>query len=303
MSNKFTVRVPASTSNLGSGFDTVSAALSLYLKVEVDVTSDGRIEWSKGRDLPPEENILEEALRRTLNALAARNPGIHLSMDNPIPLRRGLGSSGAAIIAGIKIAEKLSGAQLSQHEIFQIAYRLEGHPDNISASLLGGWVVSWVSDQGMRAEKLPSRLSCRFVLAVPEVTVSTREARAILPESYSRADAVFNLQRCALLVYGIQAGRQDLLREATRDLFHQPYRARLVPGMEQVLEFEGIGSLDEDILSVSISGSGSALIAMARGHHAEIGDWMLKTLQASGTRAVYHILDLDTQGVQVSDNE
>ncbi|RPJ63919.1 MAG: homoserine kinase [Acidobacteria bacterium] len=300
MNRVFQVRVPASTSNLGAGFDTVSAALGLYLTIKVEQTDKPGIEWVSGWALPLEENIADQALRSTVQILGLENLGLQLRMDNPIPLKRGLGSSGAAIIAGIKIAETVAGRALSEKQILNLAYPFEGHPDNISASLLGGWVLSRVEDTGMQAEKMDSELSCRFVLAVPELTVSTKEARQILPDSYTRTDTVYNLQRCALLVHAIWAGRKDLLREACQDRLHQPFRAKLVPGVEDLLQFRNCGGkLTEHILSVTISGSGSAVIAIADGLYEDIGGWMINTLRRYGTEAKFFILDLDRSGASV----
>jgi len=300
MNKAFRVRVPASTSNLGPGFDTVSAALGLYLTIDVETTDKPGIEWVSGWSLPPEENIADVALRSTAQILGLDQPGLRLRMDNPIPLKRGLGSSGAAIIAGIKIAETIAGRTIAEEQILNLAYPLEGHPDNIAASLLGGWVVSRVEKTGMRAEKIQSELSCRFVLAIPEVTVSTKEARQILPDCYARADTVYNLQRCALFVHALWAGQKDLLREASQDRLHQPFRAKLVPGIDRLLQFEKCeGRLAEHLLSVTISGSGSAMIAIADGLYEEIGRWMTDTLGESGTKATFLILDLDQSGACV----
>jgi homoserine kinase len=300
MNHRFLVTVPASTSNLGSGFDTLSAALSLYLKIRVEVTDDDRVEWVSGWDLPIEENIADAALRAVLVRQGISGMGLRLSMTNPIPLKRGLGSSGAAIIAGIKTAEAICGRSLPEEEILNLAYPLEGHPDNISASLLGGWVLSWVSGETMRAERVDSRLSCRFVLAVPEAGVSTREARRILPDTYGRADAVYNLQRCALFVHALHAGRPQLLNEASQDRLHQPYRAGLVPGIEDLLERRALpDALQESLMAITISGSGSAVICMVHDQCPEIGKWMLRILHERGTPATCLVLDLDRAGARI----
>ena len=304
MTEPFSVRVPASTSNLGSGFDTVSAALSLYLTVQVESTGGKQIEWVQGKDsglsFSEEDNLISRSLHEACLFLGSKPPGLRISIDNPVPLKRGLGSSAAAIIAGIKIAESISRSSLDADQIFQLAYPLEGHPDNLAASLLGGWVCSWVSDKKMQAQKLLSTLSCRFVLAIPQTMVSTREARASLPKSYSLEDATYNLQRCALLIHALNSGRKDLLREATSDRLHQPFRAQLVPGMKQLLNLEKLDpELSGSLLGISISGSGSAAIALADGHYDEIGGWMLETLSAQNTRASSRVLDLDTAGAQV----
>jgi homoserine kinase len=300
-SDKFRVLVPASTSNLGSGFDTLSAALSVYLKVEVELCEGGDCHWIRGWEHGPEENVLNQSLLATMEAFGCRPPGMRISMENPIPLRRGLGSSGAAIIAGIKIAEEVTGERLDPEEVFEIAYPLEGHPDNIAASLLGGWVLSRLEEGGrVRAEKIPSKLETRFVLAIPDRSVATRDARAILPEHYCRADAVFNVQRCALFVHALHAGRKDLFRDATRDRLHQAYRAGLVPGLPELLDFRDLDAdLSESLLALWISGSGSAVVGLADGKYEQIGNWMCRTFARWGTSAACLILDLDQSGARV----
>ncbi len=299
MIDPFRVRVPASTSNLGSGFDTVSAALSLYLVVDAEPTAAPGIEWGSGWD-GREENILDKALLSTFAAVGAGRPAVRLRMDNPIPLKRGLGSSGAAIVAGIKIAERLSGVSLNNDQILRIAYPLEGHPDNLAASLLGGWALSRTDAGGVKVEKIEARLGCRFVVAVPEKTVSTAEARRILPKSYSLGDAVFNLQRCALLVHALHTGSKGLLREAVQDRLHQPYRAPLAPGTPELLEAKGLPpELSDSLLGVTISGSGSTVLAMVDARGEEIGQWMVDVLAEAGSLARFLVLDLAEKGAEI----
>ena len=297
----FRVQVPASSSNLGPGFDTLSLAFGLHLIVDVSPRQTSGIQWPSDWTLPLSENILDRALGTAFKALDFDPPGLRLEIENPIPLRRGLGSSGAAIIAGIKIAEQITGTTLSNKQILEMAYPLEGHPDNLTASLLGGWVLSWVSDGEVDAVRLLESLSCRFVVLIPEPTVATPEARAILPDSYSLGEAVFNLQRCALLVHALQTGQKALLKEASRDRLHQEYRARLVPGLPALLKWEGI---EEDwsssLLATFISGSGSAVVALVENHEEEIGRWMVETLAREGTAAHYKVLELDPGGARIS---
>lgn len=300
MLEKFTVKVPGSTSNLGSGFDTLSAALGVYLELGIEVTGGLGIQWPSDWSLPPEENMIEVAFRKACEFLHFQPPGFRIRVSNQIPLKRGLGSSGAAIVGGVRIAEHLSGNRLTPDEVFELAYPLEGHPDNLAASLLGGWVVSWVVKGGMHAEKLTSNLTVRFVAAIPEVVVSTAKARAILPGNYSLQDAVFNVQRSALFVHALANGRTDLLKEATRDCLHQAYRAPLVRGLPALLEREALPeALAPSLVSVTISGSGSTVLAMATADYEKIGQWMVSRFAKEGVKAQSVILDLDNAGVRV----
>jgi homoserine kinase len=295
----FNVIVPASTSNLGSGFDTISAALGLYLKMSVTRRSGESIRW---RGEIPEVNIAEVALQKTLHFLGQPAGGFEVSMENPIPLKRGLGSSGAAIVGGIKIGEAISGQTLTTPQILDLALPLEGHPDNLSASLLGGWVLSCSDGNRLRTERIDSTLRCRFIAAVPDLEVSTQRAREILPEKYPLDDVIFGLQHCGLLVHALHRGDGSLLREATRDRIHQPYRSRLVPGIELLLRHRDLPpAVASDLLSVTISGSGSTVLAIASGSFEAIAAWMRQTLANQGIESKTLLLDLDTRGVRIED--
>ncbi|UCF35363.1 MAG: homoserine kinase [Acidobacteriota bacterium] len=299
--SSFVVTIPGSTSNLGAGFDTASAALSIYLSLTVEPGSDDGITWPADWTLPREENMIEQAYLAACSHLGIPASGLSIGVSNEIPFKRGLGSSGAAIIGGIRIAEHLAGVTLTPQEVFQIAYPLERHPDNLSASFLGGWVISRVGDGSMEAERIESSVNCRFVVAIPEVVVSTAEARRILPTSYSLSDAVFNVQRSALLVHALHTGRKDLLKEATQDRLHQSYRARLVPGLTELLARTALPpELSEELVSITVSGSGSTVLALADGKYEEIGDWMRQSLERAGTSCEIRVLDLDRVGARVS---
>ena len=299
MVNRVNVRVPGSTSNLGSGFDTVSAALSIYLDISAEVIPGDEIAWPEDFRLDPGENMILQAYIAACRSLDFKSPGLKISLNNEIPFKRGLGSSAAAIIGGIKLAEGLSGENLATEEIFNIAYPLEKHPDNLAASCLGGWALSLVAGERMRALPLESHLDVDYIVVIPEFTVSTSEAREILPGSYSLQDAVYNIQRTALLVHAVREGIPDLLREAVGDRLHQPYRASLVPGMKEVLERKGLDDgLNGDLLTVTVSGSGSAMLAMAaKGADSRAaGEWMCRVFAENGIAARYRIFELDRQG-------
>ncbi len=296
----FTVKIPGSTSNLGPGFDTVSAALSLYLTLGVERITTETIEWPKDWGLKDSENMILASLRQACQWLGIEAKGLRFTVKNEIPLKRGLGSSAAAIIGGIKVAEHLAGRQLDDQEIFRIAYPLEKHPDNLAASLLGGWVISRTEGSLMEAERLPAGLDCRFVVAIPETVVSTERARSILPSQFGIEDVVYNLQRSTLLVHAVTSGRRDLLSTATQDRLHQSYRASLVPGLPAVLAREALPEYVEgSLLSVTVSGSGSTVLAIADGHWEEIGRWMVSTFGREGIEAEFRILDLETRGATI----
>lgn len=261
------LRIPASVSNLGPGFDALSVAVQLYLRVRI-------VEWLPGSpglfeaafvEAPPAgKNRIEAAFRHaSARAGAARPAGLRVAVSSDIPPGAGLGSSGAATIAGLRLYE-LATAPLPQERVLAMACEMEGHPDNASASLLGGLAVSCVHDDGRvtaRTGRWPAEV--RFVVATPDTGLETTRARSILAETIPLQDAVFNLQRALLLVRALEAGSYGDLREAMRDRWHQRTRASLVPGLDAALALD-----DPEILGVCLSGSGPSIVALVTGDAA-----------------------------------
>jgi homoserine kinase len=303
--------VPGSTANLGSGFDTLGLALSLYLRariVSIDAAAgaeDGELRftfngltigehceanaeqirepWGGLRGLPQGENSIERALRAAAAKFGERShpgagfPSLHIDVRSDIPLKAGLGSSAAAIVAGIRIYEAIAGP-LSQDDVLTLAGELEGHPDNTSASILGGLTASCQADGRVVAVSTPWPEQVRVLVATPAIGLATKVARAALPASVSRADAIFNRQRTAVLLQAIAAGRFEALREGLRDRLHQPYRAALVPGLERALTFE-----HPALLGVFLSGAGPSIAAFTLGDAPEV-EAMFRALYADEVR-------------------
>jgi homoserine kinase len=289
--------VPGSTSNLGAGFDALGLALSVYLRLTVTIGAadearhtagggDGHVTFRFGGLTLDGENSIERALR----AAAARHrtplPALTVDVTSDIPLKAGLGSSAAAIVAGIRLYEAIAGP-LPIDEVLTLASELEGHPDNTSASILGGLVTSCQADGKVLAVATPWPAAIRVVVATPSVALETKIARAALPASISRGDAIFNVQRTALLVQAIAAGRFDVLREALRDRMHQPYRAPLVPGLERALAFE-----HPKLLGVFLSGAGPSIAALTNGVTPEIDTLFHALYQELGLACTVRALDV-----------
>jgi homoserine kinase len=213
---------------------------------------------------------------------------------NRIPLARGLGSSAAAWVGGLVAGNALLGSPLDRSALLALAARAEGHPDNVAAALLGGLTVAYGGSAGARALSLPVPAGLRWVVLVPEVSMSTAEARAVLPESVSRADAVFNVQRVALLLACLQAGRADLLSAALEDRLHEPYRLRLFPWMAEVATAaRGAGAL-----GCVLSGAGPSLLAVAGGdaEAAAVTHAMERALAGARVTGTARVLAVDTRG-------
>lgn len=272
-------RVPASIGNMGSGFDALSAAVRLYLSVKATWDPDvpGPLTFDFG-DLSLEgENLIERALLAANDRFGTRAPSMHVEVRSEIPLRAGLGSSAAATVAGLRLHEAVHGRRPLE-DLLGIATAIEGHPDNAAAALLGGLVGSCQRDDGsVTALSSPWPDAVRFLVLTPDVQLSTARARQVLPDRIDRADAIFNLQRVALLLQSLERGRHDLLREALRDRWHQPYRQPLVPGLEAALAME-----HPDLLAVCLSGSGPSIVALAESNVASVAALFAKTYEPLG---------------------
>jgi homoserine kinase len=253
------VRVPGSSANLGPGFDSLAIALQVYLECKFSVTNRLSIRVT-GRDahlIPPTE---ENLIWKTALAVAARChlplPPISLTINNDIPLGKGLGSSAAALTAGVIIAERLLELRWKPARILDEAARLEGHPDNVAACVLGSIVASGVEPGGLtRAIRLQMPEQFDVAVVVPDFAVPTKEARAVLPDCYSQADVVFNVQRTALLIAALATGDASVFPMALDDRLHQPFRQQLVPGLTEILRLRKPG-----LLGCTLSGAGPSVL-------------------------------------------
>lgn len=258
-----TIAVPGSAANLGPGFDALAVAVQLYTRVTVTRVRDHgvRNEIACAFDGVPLQG--DNYVARSVSTIAAREgvdfPSLELAIDSEIPMRAGLGSSAAATVAGLLLYDRMTGG--AGLDLLAEGTAFEGHPDNVAASLLGGLTSGSVCEDGrVVAVSTPWPDRVALVAVTPMTEVKTPDARRVLPASLSRADAVFNLQRVALLVQSLWAGRVDLLREAVRDRWHQPYRAALVPGLAEALTLE-----HDQLLGVCLSGSGPTVLALCDG--------------------------------------
>jgi len=244
-----------------------------------------------------ERNVVACAVRAAYEAAGRPFRGCAITCVNRIPLARGLGSSAAAWVGGLVAGNALLGSPLDGQALLALAARAEGHPDNVAAALLGGLTVAYGGADGARALSLPVPPGLRFIVLVPEVSMPTAEARAILPQSVPRADAVFNVQRVALLLASLQAGRVDLLPAALEDRLHEPYRLRLFPWMTAVTT----AARAAGALGCVLSGAGPSLLAVAPGdaEAASVSRAMEQTLDAAGVKGVARTLAVDTQGATI----
>lgn len=284
-----TLRVPASSANLGPGFDCLGLALDIWNEVTVHLGGQGisvKIEGEGMETLPLDSsNLILRAMARVYDKFNIPFPAnITLECKNNIPIRSGLGSSASAVIAGLLAASRLLGKTLSTQDILALAVEFEGHADNVSACLLGGLVIVTPHNNNWIVEKAPIQ-PINVVIALPENNLSTREARAALPENISMRDAVDNLSRVALLVHALRENRMDLLAAAMRDNLHQPMRLKLIHGAEEALQ----AAYNAGAFGAALSGAGPGLIAFGADNLNAIGKAMQETfMNADVACRVFH---------------
>jgi len=258
--------VPASSANLGPGFDALALALDVYLECRFHVSAVLTIR-TEGRDaslIPTgDDNLIWQTALRVAADTGHTMPPIELEIVNHIPLGKGLGSSAAALTAGVVIANEALGLEWDRHRVLDEAARIEGHPDNVAACVLGSIVASAVDSEGIaRAVCMELHPNYNVAVVAPDFLLPTSEARSVLPSVYSREDTVFNVQRSALLIVALATGATDAFPAALEDRLHQPYRMALVPGLAEILKLRAPG-----LLGCALSGAGpSILVFHERGH-------------------------------------
>lgn len=253
------VRVPASSANLGPGFDSLGLALGIYLTCRFETAARLSIRVA-GRDAAQIPTSEDNLIWRTALAVAAdvgdTLPPITLEINNDIPLGKGLGSSAAALTAGVVIADHLLGLRWKPNRILDEAAKIEGHPDNVAACVLGSIVASATDVGGaVRAVRVELPSSYGVAVVVPDFVLPTSESRHVLPATYSKADAVFNVQRSALLIAALATGATSAFPAALEDRMHQPYRYPLVPGLEEMIKLRAPG-----LLGCALSGAGPSIL-------------------------------------------
>lgn len=290
------IRVPATSANIGSGFDALGIALTMYN--EVDIEENDRLEITSldGVEVPTtEDNLIFQSAMRLYRECGKPAPkGFKIAQSNVVPMARGLGSSSACVAAGLIGANYLLGKPMSREELVNIACAIEGHPDNVTPALLGGLTSAAVENGRVYAVTLHVADKFRFAAFIPDFELKTSVARSILPQTVSREDAVYNLSRSALMAGSLATGNVENLRVAVQDKLHQPYRLGLIPGAEEIFAL----SYEYGSYATYISGAGPTVMAIiSRRHEEEFESEMTAQLEARGLgnwRVV--ILDVDSRG-------
>lgn len=297
------VRIPATTANLGPGFDCMGLALDLWnsfemFPSEVGITVESYGEGTAG--LPSDgSNLIPTIMHQELGADMPKS--LRIVCHNTIPVASGLGSSSTAVLAGVIFAEAIrltlqskDPSDIDLGKVLSRAVEIEGHGDNVAPALLGGFVIVVPDAVGVLTQRIP-HVPIRAVVCVPEFNYLTSQARAALPDQYSKADAIFNIGRAMLVAEALRSGNDELLANAMNDRIHEPYRFSAIPGALQAKQ----GATSAGAVCVSLSGAGPGVIAYAREGFDRIGRAMKQAFTDAGLKSRYWILDATDQGTQI----
>jgi homoserine kinase len=293
-----TVTVPATTANLGPGFDCIGAALTLYNEFKFTrLDKGGVIISATGAEAEKvktdESNLVYQAFVTFYQHLQQTPPPVKIEIKMGVPLARGLGSSATAIVGGLVGGNLLAGEPLSQSQVMELAIAIEGHPDNVVPALLGGCRLAATTDTAWEICEIPWHNHVVPVVAIPDFELSTKQARQVLPTQVSRADAIFNTAHLGLLLRGLETGNSNWLKAALQDKLHQPYRKALIPGYDAV----NSAALSKGAYGMVISGAGPTLLALTDELHSQaVATAMTAAWKLEGITAIVRSLSLDTQG-------
>ncbi|MBW4522368.1 MAG: homoserine kinase [Scytolyngbya sp. HA4215-MV1] len=300
-----TVTVPATTANLGPGFDCLGAALTLYNRFQFSALPEESTPVKilvQGEEAdrvdPGASNLAYQAFAKLYHHLGQTPPPVQIEINLGVPLARGLGSSATAIVGGLIGANRLAGSPLDQIGIMQLAIAMEGHPDNVVPALIGGCRLATRNpDDPWTISEIPWHSAIIPVIAIPNFELSTQAARQVLPDDYSRADAIFTAAHLGLLIRGLETGQGDWLQTALHDRLHQPYRQLLIPGYATVRS----AAMAAGAYGMVISGAGPTLLALTDALHATaVATAMSSAWAQHNIEARVECLQIETQGVAIA---
>jgi len=302
------VKAPATTANMGPGYDCLGMALDVWNTIEIEVldsgepvveiTGEGAGELETGRD-----NLVYRSMEFLFQDAEQEMPMVRIRCDNAIPLARGMGSSAAAIAGGLVAANAICSQDYTPNDLLEMAATIEGHPDNVAAAVLGGMqlVISDKTEEGSRLYTVPINVPSELhaVVFVPQVRIATEDARAVLPEKVTMADAVHNMGRVGLLVASMATNHPEYLAIATQDLLHQPYRQPLFPAMKVIFK----AALDAGALGVFLSGSGSTVLALTQGREMTVAYEMAEAARQASVEGSVSVTQPTVRGAHLIGQE
>jgi homoserine kinase len=295
------VKIPGSTANLGPGFDVIGMAFQLYTTIIMEMADKTtiRLQGDKLEGLPTDKsNLVYKVASKVFEQAGLPLPELAIEMHSEVPLTRGLGSSAAAIVGALVAANELAGSPFSREELYLMSSQLEGHPDNVGASLFGGIVVAFIGENKVPYVRLPVPKHIEALAVIPAFMLSTEKAREVLPSMYGRKDLVYTAGHAGVLIAALATGNLDLLHASMQDVIHQPYRMKLVPGLEEILH----DAHQYGTLGTALSGAGPTIIALIdnRKNNEPLHNFMVETLAAHQIDSTVLHLIPDEVGVVVN---
>lgn len=291
------IRVPATSANLGPGFDALGLALDLWNATTIAPAKEFSVQVSgegAGRLASGKNNLLVRAAQKAAERAGKRLPPFHAECANQIPLSSGMGSSSAAILTGLLAGNALLESPFSREEILNFACEMEGHPDNAAPAMMGGLVVSTVEQGKVIARQIPIEMNVHVTIVLPDFYLPTKQARAALPKNVSMKNAIHNISRTALVVEALRNRDLDLLGKAMTDKLHQPYRLKLIPGALSAMK----AAKEAGASAVALSGAGPGLIAFSDGESG-VGESVKRAFEAAGLEARIFRLGVSSRGAEI----
>ena len=288
----FKIKVPGTCANMGPGFDTLGLALNLYNTYNIEEIESGLEIKGCEMKFANEKNLVYTSMLHCFKKIGYVHKGIRIHMDSEIPVSRGLGSSAACILGGVLGANLIAGNLLNREEIFNLATEIEGHPDNIAPALFGGLVVSITEGEDIYYNKIDIHKGIKYVALIPDFTLSTRDARAVIPKTIDFKDAIFNVSRVSLLLSSLVNGEFHLLKYGVKDALHQNYRGKLFPEFFHIIKTcEELGSLGS-----ILSGAGPTIMNIVREEDHDFREKIEKKLKSLGHKWEIKELHIDSCG-------
>ena len=295
------VRVPATSANIGPGFDSMGLALGLYNYVTAEETDGGLVidilDETSAFLAKDERNLVYRSMKAVFDKVGYQPKGLHLTMENNIMVTRGLGSSSAGIVSGLVAANEICGKPLSTETILYMASEIEGHSDNVTPALLGGFTVNVKNNNKIQYVRSEIGDELKFAAFVPDFYIQTKKARAVLPRSVSMRDAVYNTGHSALLAASIISGKYENIRAAVGDKLHQRYRKGLIPKMDDLFRY----CYSNDALGVYLSGAGPTIVARVHKDNQTFEEEMKKIISQKMRNWKLYMLEADNCGAVICD--
>ncbi len=306
---KVSVKVPATTANIGPGFDCLGMALPVYNTITVEETimpgtgiEINIIDETNEQDIisipTDENNIVYKAIELLYNSIGQTPDELKITINTHIPIARGLGSSAAVVVGGLLAANRLLGNPADEAALLSIASEIEGHPDNVTPAIVGGFVIASLEEDGsVIYRKLNWPKDWKITVCIPDYELATDIARSVIPSEIPLKDAVFNLKRSAMLVEAVNTEDKELMKFALNDKLHQPYREKLVPGMKEIKEAL---RHEENVLGCVLSGAGPSLLVISHGNNInKIKDIVSRTWLDLNVKSQIYTLDVEEHGAVV----